>query len=54
VLAEKDFALQEKEALLAEKEQRIAYLQERLSILLAKRYRAQSEQLKYLARPAVR
>ena len=48
VLAEKDFALQEKETLLAEKEKRIAYLQERLSILLAKRYKAQSEQLKYL------
>lgn len=40
--------LTEKDALLAEKEQRIAYLQERLSILLAKRYKAQSEQLKYL------
>lgn len=41
-------ALAEKDALLEEKAQRIAYLQEHLSILLAKRYKAQSEQLKYL------
>lgn len=36
------------QALLAEKEQKIDYLQERLNILLSKRYKAQSEQLKSL------